>query len=167
MIVSKDQFRVLKERWQQVVDNNYKGIDHRIVSSLCMLNEIPGIATVWCCSGHTHDETSVSGKGHYSMQRRYISFVFENYDTQVKVCEVINQWRLGRSLEDWRLVNDSFMSYSKIWCFKKLPAEERRSSRYSLWNLGLTYNRDFLASVAIMEREWSKLITSLSKELGQ
>lgn len=166
MIVSKDQFRILKERWQSVEDSNYEGIDPRMVSTLCMLNDIPGVVTIWCCSGHTHEELKAANRRHRGIQRRHVSFAFSNYDVLKKFNEIIEYWRLRQSYVNWSMLRDHFSSYQLVWCFGKKPNDVGRLQRYTTWNFEVRYNIDFLKTNSVMERQWGKLITQLCKELG-
>lgn len=52
MFVTQEQFHYLKERHRKYKEQDYPGIDRRMIRIVEHLNKIDGVATIWCCEGH-------------------------------------------------------------------------------------------------------------------
>ena len=52
MFVTQEQFDYIKERYKKYKEQDYPGIDRRMIRIVDYLNRIDGVATIWCCEGH-------------------------------------------------------------------------------------------------------------------
>jgi hypothetical protein len=59
-----DTFNVLKERYQEWEHLGHPHCDPELIDALIALNKLPGVATVWCCSGH---EDPDGGERHFQL----------------------------------------------------------------------------------------------------
>lgn len=172
--VSMQDFEVLKQRWMKELAAECPNIDSRIVTTLKRFNTLPGVVSIWSCSGHTKKEFVASGgapKFYTERQERYI--IFAATPTAVNVFKGFAQYMQEMDRGDWSLVRPELTAEHLGWCFDTDPDTGKTaytSRTYPCWTLKISYNNlsdkpaDVKMAAAIhhaMENIWAEMIEYL------
>lgn len=98
--VGDDVFNLFKERFNKIAQDNYNGIDERIIPTLKVMAGWSDVVSVWSCSGHTPEETKPN-KRFINQQRRYVIFVSNNPGTPI--LNYFNEFIQATPDSDWIL----------------------------------------------------------------
>lgn len=150
--VSIQDFDVLKQRWMKELSNGCPSIDERLVKTLKLFNTLPGVVSVWCCSGHTRAEYEERGDTfpYEDLQKRNI--IFAATPASATVFKAFTQWLATLEHDDWSLVRPMLKTSDLVWCFD--GGIELR--RYPIWILEVSYSN--LTEVNSEPNDMSKVI---------
>lgn len=176
--VSQEKFDILKKRWEQELAAGYPNIDERIVTTLKRFNTLPGVVSVWSCSGHTYKEMELKGQSDFykPLQDRYITFVIS--PDAHRVFEGFEQYLREMDRTDWGLFRPELIAQHLGWCFDTDPETGRvivTMQTYPCWTLKIHHNnlsgkrkdRKMAQVIAeAMESAWARMIDYLVDYCG-
>lgn len=118
--VPDGDFKKLKERTNQLLLNP-QGVDKAIVPFLSAFNEIPGVTTVFSCSGGSSE-----GKSHKPRPTRFVTLVVT--ESGFRAIKALHDWMESLSVDAWRryrpklvaqrLRSKNTLSHYPVWVFQ-------------------------------------------------
>lgn len=156
---SQEKFDILKKRWEQELAAGCPDIDPRMVDTLKVFNTLPGVVSIWSCSGHTKEEQEAKNKTFAERQRRHVLFAARPGSEELFVA--FSHWCATQDNEDWSLARPELSTFDLVWCFKTLPNGEVAmgdiGGLYPAWKLSMSYfEREDLP--AYMTEQWDSLV---------
>lgn len=98
-----NEFALFKEQWKKYAESDFPGLDERMKGPMMIFNSIPGVATKFCCSGHSLEEglKKKSNMTYSRLQRRYVMFVVEDGSRDIFLA--FDQFFRYLGKEEWSL----------------------------------------------------------------
>ncbi|QXO10080.1 hypothetical protein pEaSNUABM37_00119 [Erwinia phage pEa_SNUABM_37] len=160
--VSQDQFNVLKRRWEIELAEGCPSIDPRLVESLKAFNALPGVVSIWSCSGHTKAEQEADNEKFEERQDRNIIFAIR--PGSENLFAAFAAWSEVQEHSEWSLTRPVMSTFNLVWCFKEHPdgtiTIDDIGGLYSAWKLNMSYyeHEDL---PFYMSQQWDYLINFL------
>ena len=143
MFVTQDQFDQLKQRYQDYKKEGFPNLDKGMKDIIELLNEIPGIVTVFCCEGHYstlpetdrwHDSAQllVATKDFEAFEKLYL--IYENTMMRLKKRTQLTLrhrhliWPFRADTDVWYPLNELLYDY---WAIGKVAFEENKHTYLS------------------------------------
>lgn len=133
---SMQDFDVLKQRWMKELADGCQNIDKRLVKTLKRFNTLPGVVSVWCCSGHTRAEHEARNTTLPYEDRQKRNIIFVVAPAAASVFKAFAQYIATMQHNDWALVRPELKTSDLIWCFDDEPTLRR----YPIWTLQVSYS---------------------------
>ena len=160
-VLDNARFDILKERTTRVLGTT-DALDERMKPSLIKLNTLPGIATVWSCSGHTEEECKAKNKTYNEYQERYVIFVID--ESGWEILESFSEWSKQLRKEYWMYFRPRLTTGELVW---KLDDDRLISSnrqRYPFWEITMSYPDVSNESREVLEEMWVDMINYLCRK---
>ena len=141
--VSITQFDTLKQRWADELRAGCANIDPRITDTLKKFNTLPGVVSVWSCSGHTKAEMieAKTERFYNNQQARYI--IFAATPAAVPVFQAFEHYLRTVDHYDWSITRPELKTYALYWGYDKDPVSGlgiMTTELYPCWELKIRYN---------------------------
>lgn len=163
-VLNDTDFNTLVTRWHVTVAEDISDVDKRMIDSLMKFNTIPGVVSIWSCSGHTLKEHEESGAPleHYT-ERQSREIIFAINEQGWNAVKAFETYCLTMDKDDWGLVRPEISAFQLIWCFDENLSCDRL---YPCWCVKMHYNNttDPESKIAKiihtqMEALWDEMIT--------
>lgn len=154
--VSKLNYMRFVERYNQTDPTD---LDERMIPILERFNKIPGVVSIFCCSGHLVTEPDFDERNH---RQSHIIFAVE--EGQVGIQERFSQWLSNLTWNDWKISKPQLMMINLMLPFRSIyPSGYIDSARYNAWELAMDFHSD-AGDIAIKEsvRLWDSLLSYLT-----
>lgn len=160
--VTQEQFDILKKRWEQELAAGCPSIDPRLVDTLKMFNKLPGVVSIWSCSGHTKEEQLKVSEKFESLQERYIIFAIR--PGCEPMFEAFSNSGANTDQSDWNITRPHLKTCKVVWCFREAEDGQILSDDigdlYPIWELSFNYH-EYEDIPLWMDDVWGDLITAL------
>ena len=154
--VSKLNYMRFVERYKQT---DPADLDERMIPILERFNKIPGVVSIFCCSGHLVTEPDFDERNHC---QSHIIFAVEEGHSGIH--ERFSQWLSNLTYNDWKISKPQLMMINLMLPFRSIyPSGYMDSTRYNAWELSLDFHSD-AGEDAVKEsnRLWTSLLNYLS-----
>lgn len=141
--VSIDDFETLRQRWMKELAEGCPSIDKRIVKTVKRFNTLPGVVSIWSCSGHTKDEYEANNEMKFYNERQERYIIFAANPAAANVFKGFAQYLNDMDRSDWALVRPELITAHLGWAFDINPATGKviyTMRTYPCWTLQVSYN---------------------------
>lgn len=159
--VNDYEFGVLKKRSAKLAEDNYEGIDTRIIPSLKRFNTLEHVTAVWSCSGHNREECKAMKRRWRNHQKRYIIFVAHGVESN-QVFLAFESWMSNLDFELESLFRPELKTYRLDWCSDENGGmcKPDHSRSYFAWEIVFCFHENTV-SEELVEETWSDMVDHL------